>query len=42
MMLAFAVEKMTYQHREKGAHRGALDGRSIELLKVLIGFGRLL
>jgi hypothetical protein len=23
-MLAIAVEKKTYKHREKGAHRGAL------------------
>ena len=40
VMLAIAVEKKTYQHREKGAHRGALGALSIELLKVLIWFGR--
>jgi hypothetical protein len=39
MLLAYAIEKKTYRHREKGAHRGALGGLAIELLKVLMGFG---
>jgi hypothetical protein len=39
MMKAFAIEKETYRDREKGAHRGDLGALSIELLKVLIGFG---
>jgi hypothetical protein len=40
MMRAFADEKKSYQQREKGAHRGDLGMLSIELLKVLIWFGR--
>jgi hypothetical protein len=40
MLLAFAVERKTYQHRAKGAHRGALGAVSIELLRALIWFGR--
>jgi hypothetical protein len=40
LVLAIAVENKTYKHRKKGDHRGELGAVSIELLKVLIWFGR--
>jgi hypothetical protein len=40
LMQAIATEQRTYRDREKGAHRGDLGALSIELLKVLIWFGR--